>query len=318
MVIERRYERDVDLLLAEEFAVNPIFAERFKAVTKFNGQTATVIDYWVSKSDNLGESDLIIIYQMPDGRRFALLIEDKVDAPLQPDQAARYRQRANRDCKLGIYGDYEVILCAPRYYIDNRSASDLSDFDKLVPLEQVAQMLHAPGDERAAYRRSFLETVGTKRINAWSREDDEATNEFWDAAYKIATQEFPLLEMKRPKLTKDSKWITFRPRDFPTQPKHVYVSLKGDRGQNDLTFGNTTAHLFRPVIAHLLDSDMFVHQTNASAAIRIETGGFAIADGILEGMPKVRSAFEASSRLIEWYRRSRVEIDQGAKEATPI
>ena len=91
-------------------------------------------------------------------------------------------------------------------------------------------MLHAPGNPRADYRRAFLETVGSKRVNAWLREDDVITNEFWNAAYKIATQEFPLLEMKRPKLTKDSKWITFRPRDFPTRPKRVYVSLKGDRG----------------------------------------------------------------------------------------
>jgi hypothetical protein len=101
MVVERKYERDVDLLLAEEFAVNPTFAERFKAETKFNGRTATVADFWVSKSNNLGESDLIVIYQTEDGQRFALLIEDKVDAPLQPDQAARYRQRADRDCILG-------------------------------------------------------------------------------------------------------------------------------------------------------------------------------------------------------------------------
>src|SRR6266404_8437569 len=95
MGVERRYERDVDLLLAEEFKVNPLFAEKFKALTKFSGRTATVADFWVSKSNNLGESDLIVIYQSEDAERFALLIEDKVDAPLQPDQAARYRLRAD-------------------------------------------------------------------------------------------------------------------------------------------------------------------------------------------------------------------------------
>jgi hypothetical protein len=179
MAIERRYERDVDLLLAEEFSVNPVFAERFKAATKFEGKTATVADYWVSKSNNLGESDLIVIYQTADGERFALLIEDKVDAPLQPDQAARYRQRADRDRKLGTYSDYEVILCAPRYYIDSRS--DLDGFDKRIPLEQIAQMFNTPGDPRGDYRRNFLENAGTRRINAWSREDDVATNDFWNA-----------------------------------------------------------------------------------------------------------------------------------------
>jgi hypothetical protein len=46
---------------------------------------------------------------------------------------------------------------------------------------------------------------------------------------------------------------------------------------------------------------MTVHQTVASAAIRIETEGFKVADGIEAGLPKVRKAFEASVRLIEFY-----------------
>jgi hypothetical protein len=208
-----------------------------------------------------------------------------------------------------------VILCAPRYYIDNRS--DLADFDKLISLEQVAQMFDAPGDPRGDYRRNFLNNAGTRRINAWTREDDVATNDFWSAAYQLGTREFPILEMRLPKLTKNSKWITFRPRDFPTQPKHVYVSLKGDRGQIDLTFANTTAYQFHLAIAHLLEPDMTVHQTKLSSAIRIQTDGFVIGDGIAVGMPKVRSAFAASSRLIELYRRVRAELDRGAKAATP-
>jgi hypothetical protein len=61
MAVERKYERDVDLLLAEEFAVNPEFSAKFKALTKFKSEDAVVADYFVSKSDALGESDLIIV-----------------------------------------------------------------------------------------------------------------------------------------------------------------------------------------------------------------------------------------------------------------
>jgi hypothetical protein len=230
VAVERRYERDVDLLLAEEFAVNPIFAERFKNVTKFNGQTATVVDFWVSKSNNLGESDLIVIYQKEEGQRFALLIEDKVDAPLQPDQAARYRQRADRDCKLRIYSDYEVILCAPRHYIENRS--DLVEFDTLIPLEQVAQMLHAPGDSRAVYRSTFLETVGTKRVNAWLRDNDISTNEFWDAAYNIATHEFSGPGNEASQTNQRFKMDNLSPSRFPYASK-ARLCLTQGRSRSD-------------------------------------------------------------------------------------
>ena len=133
MTIERKYERDVDLLLAEEFAVNPRFAEDFKSRTKFAGKSGGVVDVRVSKSNNLGESDLIVVYVSDYGERFALLIEDKVDAPLQHEQAARYRLRAERDRRSGIYSDYEVLLCAPRFYIEN--CPDPGNFDHKISLE---------------------------------------------------------------------------------------------------------------------------------------------------------------------------------------
>ncbi len=315
MTIERKYERDVDLLLAEEFAVNSAFSERFKALTKFANASAIVMDVWVSKSNALGESDLIVVYRRENGERFALLIEDKVDAPLQPEQAARYYLRAERDRSSGAYMDFEVILCAPRHYIEHRS--DLKDFDRLVSLEEIAEIIRLGRDTRSEYRANFLDSAGTRRINAWSREDDLATNDFWNLAYEIANREFPELEMKRLKLTKDSTWIDIRPHDFPSYPKRVYVSLKGDRGHIDLTFRNTTAYLFQPAIASLLDSDMSVHQTKASTAIRVETPGFLISEGLMVLEPKVRAALKASSRLIALYRRSRFELDQAAKAATP-
>jgi hypothetical protein len=62
-------------------------------------------DYFVSKSDALGESDLIIVYQSARSARFALLI-DKVDVSSSPPtlrlrprrlRSARLAQEAERD-----------------------------------------------------------------------------------------------------------------------------------------------------------------------------------------------------------------------------
>ena len=309
------YERDVDLLLAEELAVNPAFGGHFKSLTKFAGETANVSDVWVSKSNSLGESDLLVVYRREDESRFALLIEDKVDAGLQPDQAERYRMRAERDRSDGIYDDFEVVLCAPGFYLANHGGLD--GFDNRISFEQLSDFLGA-GDQRAKYRAALLRTAAdTKKINAWVREDDPATNAFWDAAYDLASKEYPILEMKRPALTKDSVWIVFRPRDLPTMPKRVSVELKGKNGQVDLTFANTTSHVFQPLVSHLLQPGMTVHQTGAAAAIRLKAPAFTIADGIPDGLPKVKAAFAAAARLIEFYRASAVELNRHAKAATP-
>jgi len=44
MSVERKYERDIDLLLAEEFSVSPGFASWFQAQARFADLKADVVD----------------------------------------------------------------------------------------------------------------------------------------------------------------------------------------------------------------------------------------------------------------------------------
>lgn len=85
----------------------------------------------------------------------------------------------------------------------------------------------------------------------------------------------------------------------------------------DLTFSNTEPWLFEKSVAHLLEHDMSVHEAGTAAAIRIEVPPFLIADGLVIGLPKVKGAFEAASRLIALYRRASAELDEAARSATP-
>jgi hypothetical protein len=87
MAVERKYERDMDLLLAEEFCVSQPFATWFLSQTKaFKGVDATVVDVAVSQTDVTGESDLVVVYERSEDKsRFAVHIEDKINAPLQPE-----------------------------------------------------------------------------------------------------------------------------------------------------------------------------------------------------------------------------------------
>jgi hypothetical protein len=106
----RKYERDIDLLLAEEFAVSPSFATWFLEQTHtFKGRQARVIEVGVSRSDTTGESDLVVVFEEQNGcGRFALHIEDKIDAPLQPEQEIRYRLRAQAAIQKELYSAFEV------------------------------------------------------------------------------------------------------------------------------------------------------------------------------------------------------------------
>lgn len=319
MAIERKYERDIDIMLAEEFAVSPAFAAWFlKQTKKFAGIEAKFVDVYVSRSDSTGESDLVVVFDTPESdSRLALLIEDKIDAPLQPEQEGRYRLRANTEILRGDYSDYEVILCSPEAYPLTHPKA--ASFDSFVSYEAIDSFFRTqqPLDPRTLYRANFIATAAKRSANTWTRIDDEITNAFWKAAYDIAVKEFPDLEMQPLELTKDSTWINFRPQDMPTRPRRIYVSFKGDRGFMDLTFTDSAARLLSPLVQPHLENDMTVHQTGKSAAIRIRVEGFKVSEPFDTLLPKVRAAFAACVRLIRFYRQNRENLDKAASESVP-
>jgi len=96
MTVARKYERDIDFLLAEEFAVSPSFATWFLEQTKrFKGIHARAIEVGVSRSDTTGESDLVVVFEEQNSHRlFALHIEDKIDA-VRLEQASAPRDRVS-------------------------------------------------------------------------------------------------------------------------------------------------------------------------------------------------------------------------------
>ena len=71
-------EHDMDMLILEEFACSTEFSKIF--LNKVNISDAKVLSTWQSKTDSeLGESDMTVVLENDD-RKFALLIEDKIDA----------------------------------------------------------------------------------------------------------------------------------------------------------------------------------------------------------------------------------------------
>lgn len=318
MAVDRKYERDVDLLLAEEIVVSPPFAKWLKCQTSFADREAEIVDVFVSRSDATGELDVVAIFEESNAaQRFALLIEDKIDAPLQPDQEYRYRLRAQREIDRGDYQAYEVILCAPSAYA--AAHPQTAGFDRIISYEAIAAFLRdIDPTPRGQYRSNFIATATMRNANTWTRVSDEVTNSFWDAAYRMGTAEFLILELKPLNLTKNSTWITIRPRDLPTTPQWTYVSLKGDRGYIDLTFTGSSAAAFFEDVSALLEPGMSIHQTGKSAAIRIEVEGFKTHEPLPTGIPKVRQAFAAAANLISFYRNHRLRLDQAAKNAVPV
>lgn len=120
-------EHDIDIILLEDIHVSQSFRNWLVNQT-YGGNVAVQIDLvsaWRSVSETtLGESDILFIFRRGDSRRHALLIENKVSAPAQPEQGLRYRARGKRGIEKKDWDSFTTVILAPEVYLEgSRDAS---------------------------------------------------------------------------------------------------------------------------------------------------------------------------------------------------
>ena len=168
---ERVYERHLDLLLAQELECNDTFFQWFlnqcSNGVQYDAALATreiVIGHWdpmEQQSQNAGEDDLYVNVTLANGQQLVMLIENKIDAVLQPNQIHRYRARAQRHEKT--VNKAFVISVAPQSYLKSH-ATDLADI-VTISIEEIADELLRQSettDEYLARRLSWTSNRMTR------------------------------------------------------------------------------------------------------------------------------------------------------------
>jgi hypothetical protein len=126
-------ERDIDFLLLEEFQVNGEFVAWFCG--EIDLLNVAQDGAWHSVFDADGETDLLLrVFQGP--QRIGVLIENKVAAAEQPEQAERYRFRGCRMVEQGKLAAFKTVLCAPETYL---AARPKNGYDYTVAYEKIAK-----------------------------------------------------------------------------------------------------------------------------------------------------------------------------------
>ncbi|HEY0971323.1 MAG TPA: hypothetical protein VGE02_10200 [Gemmatimonadales bacterium] len=154
------YERDLDLVLLDLLHSAPGFRTRLlTAVAPELRDIDPVRDFsgaWHSVTDDLGESDLEAEWRLPDGGTFTLLVEDKLAAHCQPDQAKRYLVRAERYRGSGRATQTLTLLVAPSWY-PSKHRVDVAPFERHLAIEEIAAWCdEGVAGERGAYLASLL------------------------------------------------------------------------------------------------------------------------------------------------------------------
>ena len=282
-------ERDIDLLLMEEFHVSPEFATWFAG--KSGVPDACFDGAWHSVTDADGETDLLLRV-VANGTHVAILIENKVAAPEQDRQAERYHLRAARAQNEGKYDEFVTCMCAPQTYLEGLGASPL--YQATVAYEDIEAWFSQSDDTRSRWRRRILSEAIVQGRRGYRMIVNEAVTDFHQAFWRYLTQNHPKFTMARPSPKGNkSNWILFKGVGFP--PK-VGFHIKLDQECVELGFNGRSVEEIIAIKASWPE-DIRLVQKGKTAALSIRIPFLDRTRPLDKQVEALRATIAAAERL---------------------
>jgi hypothetical protein len=291
-------ERDVDLLLVEELSASQEFRMWFEKQANV-ARDSTLEEISRSVISSSGESDLELIYRGPDGTT-KILVENKIDAMLQPRQSERYAARGRAYVEAGDCERVSTVLIAP----DSYSAGS-HGFDARISYESLREWFEkrTAVDSRARYKLELLRRAIERGKQGWTMVPDEAVSDFWVQYWRVVSDVAPQLQMPKPGgKPATSGFIRFLPASLG---RGVQLIHKAPYGNVDLQFADMQKRAAEFVAEHRskLEPDMHIAAASKSLVVRIAVQRVTLETPFQNSESSVRDAVSAAARLLAWYER---------------
>ena len=298
--IECVAERDIDLLLLEELHVSSsfcvwVFAQAFG----LDHRCGRLIGAWHSViHPRLGESDLIALLEDGQGGTKALLIENKIDALPQPEQASRYHLRGEAGVSDRQWSTYHTCIVAPQKYLVG--TADAAKYDIRLPYESLREWFRRsdPADLRSHYRAKLLDAAIEQSRRGYQPVPHPGVTKFWLDYWRLVTAEFPQLPMKMPgQIPADSDWPVFR---GPVLGAGRVIRHKLAAGVVDLEIASAGGVVDEIATRNrgLLQSEFAVVRTGKSASVRAMVPKVDRFGDVSSQLESVRAGLSAASQLL--------------------
>jgi len=226
-------ERDMDTLFLEALGSDDGFLQLFlNKINSLKNISAEVLSIELSKTDSIGESDITVIFKN-NTKKYALLIEDKINAIAMPEQYKRYTIRGKKGIKCGDYSDFYVFIVSPeKYYEQNEEAKK---YDYHVTYEECKKYLESKTDSLSKiWIQQFEQSI--EKSKKQSNVTFNATrNKFFKQYLEYQKDNYPNLEcVNNAETSGTGCWPHFK-----ADPKNAYIQHKTPTGTIDLTFSRT-------------------------------------------------------------------------------
>lgn len=166
-------ERDIDLLIMDQIHTSDEFVNWLSGELGLPG--ATVVAAHHSVQTEYGETDVLLDLRHND-QSIAVMIEDKIGAPMQPEQCERYHVRGSILRESGKTDCYLTVLCAPLSYLN--AVPTTQSWGHRLALEEVAQRLEIIGQPGWEWRQAIILNACSRIARA--READNRRNLAYD------------------------------------------------------------------------------------------------------------------------------------------
>lgn len=297
--LEAVTERDIDLLLLEEATVSEEFRELL--FTKALGSTTTKISdakIWHSVSDaELGESDLILRAKLEIGSVVALLIENKIDAPPQPEQAARYASRGQMGIRDREWESFRSLIVAPQKYLE--TDKEANRYDAKMSYEDICKWFSVVNAEskRAAFKINMLRQAIDQNRRGYNPKIDEEITRFFHEYWLLSQRHFPELNAEDPgPRTSTSSWISFRPTGISGNRK-IWHKIEYGEVDLELPFPATDVERITEKYQSLLPVDVKIVKRGKSLGLRIKVSRLERLQPLSEQEREALTAMRAALRL---------------------
>ena len=292
-------ERDIDLLLLEEFMYSSDFQIFFLKQSKFKELKLTYIEAYRSVTDSTGESDLEISFKNGNNQIIMLMIENKVKASFQKNQLQRYKERGNNYIKNNKIIDFETILVAPKSFHHNGTKG----FDFRINYEDIVKYFKNSSNigQRSIYKNLLLNSAIEKSTSGYQMEADASVSNFWKDYWELTLSQAKELYMDEPTAKpSSSSFIYFRNTNLP---KEVDLVHKLTHGYFDLQFKGMgdKLNIMRDKYFDTLENNMKIVKAGKSASIRVEVPKLSLADSLESQKNKVLVCLEEGVNMLKWF-----------------
>lgn len=288
-IMEAVAERDIDLLILEELTVSREFAQWFYQENHLVPPTQGKAKAFHSVTDvEFGESDIVVLYD----NGHAILIENKIGAIAQKDQAKRYQQRGEKGLAFKFWHSFSTCIIAPENYLE--STADVRGYQAKVSYERIRDWFDRHDSERFQFKKNLMQEAIEQNRRGYTTIPDARVTSFWRDYWEFASQNHPKLRMDQPgSKPANSSFIYFYPEALP---RNFQLIHKVNSGFVDLQIANMS-HMVEILIELFSDIDIEITKAGKSIAFRKRLQTMDIYTPFRDQHPSAEAALHSADEL---------------------